>query len=356
MATGRRWLTGLGIGAMVLAVGVFLAVTARGAAEPRGAGLSPGPSPPRPLASPTAAPRFQVGVNIPDVMHYGYAALVPRSTPGEAEADLQALQGMGATIVRLYAADDGISDQETARRLGIFLDAAQRHNISVIVSLVNYYGSHQNPPGMAPDYALTWQGIPYLSHAFFASDYRGAYLRFVRTVVTANRGHPNIYAWEPGNELADSDKPAFLAFMRQTTDLLKTLDPRHAVATGMIQAAQAGFTPAELYGSLPSVDIVTVHPGNGYRGSVIDVDWAVAHGKRAIVEETGISATDNRAARFETELRYWRGQGASAFLLDGFIAKGLPDDGSGDKQLGFDAIWHTDYDQVAAMLRRAARA
>ncbi|HLY66052.1 MAG TPA: hypothetical protein VKU60_11010, partial [Chloroflexota bacterium] len=192
---------------------------------------------------------------------------------------------------------------------------------------------------------------PYLDYQFISGDYKRDYSDFVRTVVQGNKQHPNIYAWEPGSELQDPDKAAFLAMMQDTTRLIKELDPDHPVADGMTEAKQSGFTPDELYPYLPDVDIVTVHPGNGYRESAIDVDWAMSHGKKAIVEENGVSAFDDRTERFRGEMDFWRSKGVSAYLLDGFIAKGLPDTGDGDTVLGFDALWHTDYDQLARLLR-----
>ncbi|MGH2519215.1 MAG: hypothetical protein ACRDF8_05375, partial [Chloroflexota bacterium] len=95
------------------------------------------------------------------------------------------------------------------------------------------------------------------------------------------------------------------------------------------------------------------HPGNGYRGSAGDLDWAIAHHKQGIVEETGFSSIGGRGSRLQTELTYWRRRGATAFLLDAFIARGLSDPGDGDKLLGFDAIWHTDYSQLAAFVHNA---
>ncbi len=293
---------------------------------------------------------MSTGVNIPTISHYGYGDLVPQSTHADIVTDLSAVRNLGGSVLRIEAANDQITADESARRLDELLSKANGYHISVIVSLINYYGPGRNPKGTDGFYTLFWQGIPYLNNDFISSGYKGDYWDFVRTVVSTNKHHSNIYAWEPGNELQDTDKPAFLKFMRETTDFIKTLDPIHPVASGMIEAAQAGYQPDELYSKLPALDIITIHPGNGYRKSVVDVQWALAHNKKAIVEETGISDKTNRAQRFQHEMSYWHDQGVTAILFDGFIAKGLGDNGDGDQTLGLDSIWHQDYREVSALL------
>lgn len=295
---------------------------------------------------------MDVGVNVTGIAHYGYGDFFPRTSDADVDADLAQLEGMGAGVIRVLAAYDGVSAEQSAARLDRFLTRAEQHHISVLVSFINYYGSRQSPPGVARYYTERWQGIPYLNHQFMAEDYQGEYLAFIRTVIGATRQHPNVYAWEPGNELQDSDKQAFLRFMQTTSALIKSLDPGRPVASGMIEARQAAFTPDEFYGQLPDVDMIAIHPGNGYRGSGIDVDWAVAHGRKAIVEETGFAGFDDRTARYAQEIDHWWRRGVSAFILDGFVGKGLPDNGNADNSLGFDTIWHAaDYDGLAGLVR-----
>lgn len=294
------------------------------------------------------------GVNAPGITHFGYGDFLPATTASDVDTSLRELNRMGVTVVRLFPAYDHITAEEAADRLDRFLTKAEAYDISAIVSFINYYDSGHNPAGTSGFYTEHWQGIPYLNHEFMARGYQGAYEDFVRTVVSINRGHTNIYAWEPGNELQDRDPATFIHFMQNVSGLIKSLDPGRPVASGMIEARQAALTPEEMYSQLPDVDIVAIHPGNGYRGSAGDVDWALAHGRKAIVEETGFAGTNDRTARYQHELDYWRTKGVSAFIVDGFIAKGLPDNGQGDTSLGFDTIWHTDYDGIAGLLRAAS--
>lgn len=333
-----------GFGASVLAGFVSVSVAVGGAAGLTGHAA--------PLGSPVwkASHSIAVGANVTGIVHYGYGDFLPAAHSEDVERDLAELERMGASVIRVFAAYDGINAAEAAARLDHFLTQAEQHHIDVLVTFVNYYGSHQNPPGMDRYYTELWQGIPYLNHQFIAEGFRGEYLDFVRTVVQDTRQHRNIYAWEPGNELQDKDKGAFLTFMQEVSHVIKALDPARPVTSGMIEAAQAGFAPAELYGQLPDVDMVAIHPGNGYRTSGKDLDWALAHGRKAIVEETGYGSTANRAADYQREIGYWWMKGAAAFLVDGFVAKGLPDNGNGDSSLGMDTVWHTDYDDLTGVL------
>ncbi|HLY66336.1 MAG TPA: hypothetical protein VKU60_12445, partial [Chloroflexota bacterium] len=198
---------------------------------------------------------FATGANIYAITHYGHSDASPWSSSMDADSDLSALRQMRASVVRVIPAYRGITDEEAARRLGVFLDRAATYNIAVIVSLTNFYGDSQlYPKSTERFYTEQWRGIPYLNDDFFAGGYRAGYLDFVRTVVTANAHRPNIYAWEPGNELQNGDPAAFLNFMRETTDLIRRLDGSHPVADGMTEALQSGFTPVGLYSQLPSVD------------------------------------------------------------------------------------------------------
>ena len=303
----------------------------------------------RPRAGSTAwkwAHPLAVGANVPGLTH------MPRE---DLARYLDEMQRLGFSVVRVYPARADISDDESARRLDALLTAAEARGISVLVPLIDYYNSRRNPAGTDKYYTGYWQTILYLNHDFMAEAYRGRYEDFVRTVVSANRQHRNIYAWEPGNELQDQDPATFLHFMQEVSAVIKHLDPAHPVASGMIESRQASLTPQQMYSVLPDVDIVAIHPGNGYRGSAVDIQWALAHGRKGIVEETGFSSTADRTSELQTELDYWWQMGVSAFLVDSFIARGMPDNGQGDRLLGVDTVWHTDYESIGQALRSAAK-
>lgn len=297
-----------------------------------------------------ATSNFNVGFNIPGIVHYGYGDLLPYSSMGNTDADLSQMHQMGARILRVFVANNRVGHEETARRLDTFLNKASGYGIFVIPSLINYYGdTGYNPQGTDGFYTDNWNGIPLLGQEFFDGGYKGEYENFVRTVVSYNKDHPNIYAWEPGNELKNSNSPGtFINFMSDITSIIKSIDPNHAVATGMINAAHSGLTPDAIYPYLPAVDIITIHSYED-RNGIEDVNWALSNGKGIINEEIGIGGTGDRSDRMRDGLEFWKNSGVSAALQWGFIAKGYGDNGGGDSNFGMDTIWHSDYDQYFAL-------
>lgn len=133
--------------------------------------------------------------------------------------------------------------------------------------------------------------------------------------------------------------------------MIKSLDPSHKIALGMLNTGHTGMTADQLYSNLPDVDIITVHTYNSDRNGTDDVRWAKAHGKMALIEEIGFGGSGDRSSRLKEEINYWKSIGASGVLPWGFIAKGLADNGDGDSAVGFDAIFHSDYDQIFAVLQ-----
>lgn len=285
-----------------------------------------------------ASGNFNVGVNIVGITHSG---------SDEINANLAEIARMGGKIVRVFAAKDQISNDEASQRLDSFLNRAQAYNISVIVSFIDFYGSGYRPQGTESFYTGNFNGIPLLNHDFFASGYKNSYMQFVQTIVSRNKSHSNIYAWEIGNELKDETDPGtFINFMRDVSSTVKRLDPNHSIASGMLNAGHTNLSPDALYGALPDINIVTIHMYNGDRSGTADADWAVANGRTVIDEEAGFSGNGDRSQQMRDEINYWRNHGVSALLQWGFIAKNLGDNGFGDRDFGMDTLWHTDYDNL----------
>lgn len=286
-----------------------------------------------------AAGNFNVGFNIKSATHNSQYN----------DAEFCEIQNMGGKIVRVFAAKNNISDEEAAIRLDQFLAKAASHNISVIVSLIDFYGPGSNPQGTDSFYTRAWNNLRLLNSDFFTNGYKGRYLSFVRTVVSKNKNHPNIYAWEPGNELKDeTNTNAFINFMNDTANTIRSIDSSHKIATGMLKAQHTGLSPDSLYPRLQNIDIITIRsyredpdqPGEA------DVDWAKNHGKIAIVEEFGMQGS-NRGSDIRAKINYWQGRGVTAVLHWGFVPKGSQDTGSGDRTYGMDNIWHrSDYDDL----------
>lgn len=295
-----------------------------------------------------AAPTFSLGFNATGITHYGYNEILPYAPASNIDTDLSEINRMGGKIIRIFVANNKITNEEAARRLDVFLTKAATYNISAIVSFINYYGDTGfNPQGTDKYYTDVWSGIPLLGDGFFAGGYKNEYLPFVQTVISANKNHTNIYAWEIGNELKDNNSSTnYYDFMKDVTDTIKSLDPVHDIATGNLNAGHASLTPEALY-SLPNINIITIHNYNGSHDGLSDAQWGVAHGKKVILEEFGFSNTGDRTNLTKTEIDFWKSQGVSVVLQWGFLGKGMVDNGNGDTLYGMDTIWHTDYDLLA---------
>lgn len=339
--------------------------------------------------APTASSSFKLGVNIPSIADFGYGDMYPvDAKSSDIDSYLQQVQSKGGSIIRIFVANREVDASETARRLNILLDKADQHNISVIISLVDFYGGpwdHQSvitvynntacpgrntptpdisgstvvtckgetktwdqvereliganyasahsPKGMSDYYSIRWNQTALLSHDFFAGGYRNVYKNFVQTVVSSNKNHSNIYAWEIGNELKDdSSRDTFLSFMQDMSSYIKNLDPNHKISAGFISAGHPGFTPDSLYPNLPNIDIITVHTYSEDHSGAADIAWANQHNKEGIVEEIG-------GPGLSSEVNYWKNQGAKAILVWDFSDfMGLP---SG--VLGISSDYPTDF-------------
>lgn len=239
-----------------------------------------------------AAPKdkFMIGMNTRGAIHYGYGDILPQTKMEEIDATLSEIHRMGGSIVRVYVANNKIGAEESARRLDSFLTKAQQYDIYVIPSLIDFYSTGFNPQGTDSYYTTEWNGLKTLNDSFFNEGYKEQYLTYVKTVVNANKHHPNIFAWEPGNELKnDASSTNFVNFLKTVSAEIKTIAPSHSITTGMINAAHAGLQPDQLYPNIPQIDIIGIHKYNNDQQGEVDIDWALQNGKRSIVEEVGFS-------------------------------------------------------------------
>jgi hypothetical protein len=301
-------------------------------------------------ATPTS---FQVGVNVSGITHYGYGDILRFASASDADADLAALASMRGSLVRVFVGNRFIGDAEAAQRLAKFLQQAATYHVRVVATLIDVYASGFFPQGVDRYYTDPWNGTFLLNHAFFAGGYKERYLPFVRAVVTANRGNPNLYAWEYGNELKDAANPqSLISFMNDVGATIRGIDPGVPISTGMLNAAHTGLTPSMLYPLLSFTDIISIHAYGGTAGRE-DLAWAQVNGKRAFIGEYGLGRIDDRSSEVASDVAYWKAAGAEAFLQWGFIAKGLDDNGNGDRLYGMDTIWHVDYDRLASVYEQA---
>ncbi len=321
-----------------------------------------------PIALPSMqlASNFAVGFNVYGMVHFNYVDTYPQMVANAQDVTLKEIQGMGGKVARVFVANSLITDEEAARRLDVLLTKAETYGVQLIVALVDshldpkrapvLYGNF--PSGTDSYYTYIGQSSCCLlaNNDFYNSpQYRTRYLKFIQTVINANKHHPNIYAWEPGNELEIGDyrtKDVVINFLNFALAAVKAADPTRLVSTGMIGATYRGFS----FGDLSNFDIITLHAYNGDRRGTVDADWAKAHGKKFIVEEIGYVAlnnTINRRAQLTAEIEFWRQYGASAVLQWALIPRNMQCCG-GDNRFGMDTVWHGDYDDLFAMFKTIA--
>lgn len=318
--------------------------------------------------------------------------------PTDIDLGLVEIQKMNGTLVRLFVANNQISDMEAAQRLGVFLEKAEKYNISAIPVFIDYhggpwdpqnmieayinascpenpgsvllnqdnvticggktkiwpelqrellgagYGNGHNPEGI-DEYYIRQGNYGILSNDFFTKG-RERFKTFIKTVITENKYHPNIYAWEVGNELR-SEPEEFINFMQDITSYIKSLDPQRKIASGMADVHLTSLTPEEFYPRIPYLDVVTIHPYDGDRTGVADLRWAVWNGKIALVEELGFPG-ENRSEKYRNEIAFWKSLGASGVLPWGFVPKGFIHGNPVDR--GFDPKY-PDYDNIYLVLK-----
>ncbi len=293
-----------------------------------------------------------VGANVRGITHYGHNDALPYSTASQIELNLSDVQGMNGKVIRAFVAYNGIGATETGNRLGAVLDAAETHNITVIVALTDFYGATPfHPKGDDGYYAKDLNGYTVLDHAFFASGYQQNYKPQVLALVQRFKNHPAIFAWELGNEIRDatfsnSSPATFTAFCKDMASAIHAADPNHMIAVGEISAmAGSGMTQAQaqtLYGD-PDISFLTIRSYDGT--SYDDTSFAASLGKPIIVEEAGFDSSkySDRPSATAGDLSKWFGKGVRGYLQWGYMPSAT-DNGDGDGIHGMDKAIHNDWD------------
>lgn len=279
-----------------------------------------------------AAHRF-IGANMRGLVHYGDTAIYPYSTPQDAETQLNDAQAMGAGVVRAFVPHHDIDVNEATNRLCRTLDVARRHNIRLILAMIDYYSATGlYPPGDGDKYSGG-----YLSHEFFNSQYTQNYLPYARALAQRFQGDPAIFSWELGNEIKDpADMDGFITFADDASKALRAVDAHHLISVGS-QGGQDGalrLAPdlaRRLY-SLRNINFLTMHPyvagtSDGHQDD--DTPTAFLVQKPSVVEEAGYEAEScaprgGRAACASQEMDYFFGRGSQGHMPWGFVGPSTP--------------------------------
>lgn len=295
-----------------------------------------------------------IGVNLRGLPHFGTPQL-PYAPISSIESELDAAQGMGVRVIRVFAAANDADHGTVAARLGRVLDGAAARGMWVIAALTDFYPTGLFPRGDDGMFGLSGDGYTILSADFFRSGYRTNYLPWVREVVSRYASHPAVFAWELGNEIkCDPDHGAFFAFVDDVAGTIRSLAPRHLITIGMITARWLSDGEARDLYRRSTIDFLTLHDYNAAH-LFTDFERSVAAdvGKPLILEEAGFESGD-RAAAVDADIRFNVDTGGlRGYMQWGFMAS-LTDNGNGDRQFGMDRVFHSDWDALHAVYRAAA--
>ena len=155
--------------------------------------------------------------------------------------DLAYARWLGGGIIRVFGTDsnglqhwDGTRLGERIAEIAPMLRAA---HLRLIVAFVN---NHQAVPGELDASAGWMDNYLQLLLPFYTANWRGAYLEFVRDLVStvqSNDAQDVIFAWELGNELHTPVQPdALLPFVTEASAEVRALDPVTPILPGTMGA------------------------------------------------------------------------------------------------------------------------
>lgn len=296
-----------------------------------------------------------VGMNIRGLVHYGGGdGALPYTSLSHIDENLAGAANMGCRVIRVFAANRNLTNQQAVDRLGYALDRADAYGLKLIIALTDFYPTPFHPAGDDGYYTPNPWGWTVLNHAWFAGGYEQNYTPYVTLAVSTYKNHPAVFAWQLGNEIADqTSADTHDAFVAAMAAHIKSIDPDHMVSIGMLSLAHIpGYTTQRgvtLY-SNPNLDFITAHR---YNSDDQAIDFAVRDsvGKPLVVSEAGcdtnvvgdrVSFTNGRIAYFVDT------RGARGYMNWGYQAQSF-DIGDGDNVYGIDRYAHRDYNALTAL-------
>jgi hypothetical protein len=327
-----------------------------------------------------------IGVNLRGLAHYGNDTFNKwENRPAQKEdqhKQLAEARRMGARVVRLFLAARDAPPQEVGERLTGVLKVLESDNLLqdmyLILCFTDIYKNTPFHPQGDDDFYESQHGWELLNRAWFEGGYTKNYLPFVEHIVRTFHHHPQIFAWEIGNELKLMTGPQyrrlFIKFNHDVANHIAQIDPsNHLITTGLLSTRHADLgTPGalQLYSS-PHISFVTNHIYNGgfdYTAGC-RVGDKIGHGddssvaqhpsirKPLIVEEAGYDAERQSPARGQDaaeDMRRWFDEkGARGYMQWAFMSGG--NIGDGDSCRGMDQALHTDWDSLYTAYKDRAR-
>jgi hypothetical protein len=290
------------------------------------------------VGEPAAVPAAAARISAADPLNGGFLlvnnhGMLFHSDVSDIQEDVAYARWLGSGIVRVFATDNNGLHRWDGTRVGARIAEVapilRAAHVRLIVAFVN---NHRAVPGEVPASEGWMDSYMQLLLPFYTSNWRGAYLQFVRDLVTAveSRGARDvIFAWELGNELHTPRQPdALVAFLTDAAREVRALDPVTPLLPGTmganhVEPGNANSSIARwLYCDAP-VDAYTLHAYDWVsrqRPGDMPIDWDLdnilsqpcPNGRNlpVIVEELGTSralpgvyAADDERGRLQQELR-----------------------------------------------------
>ncbi len=171
--------------------------------------------------------------------------------------DFKIIKDSGLNSIRIFVQYDDFGkadiDKEKLEKLRLTLDAAEENGLKVVVTLFDFYGDYS---------VLNW--TLNMHHA--------------KTIISGLKDHKAIIAWdiknEPNLDFDSRGKVNVISWLDNMIDLVKSIDPNHAVTIGWSNVQSASILNDK-------VDFVSFH----YYENIEILDLAVENLKKEVGEK-----------------------------------------------------------------------
>ncbi|WP_415375640.1 cellulase family glycosylhydrolase [Patiriisocius sp. Uisw_017] len=171
--------------------------------------------------------------------------------------DFKIIKDSGLNSIRVFVQYDDFGkadiDKEKLEKLRLTLDAAEENGLKVVVTLFDFYGDYS---------VLNW--TLNMHHA--------------KTIISGLKDHKAIIAWdiknEPNLDFDSRGKVNVISWLDNMIDLVKSIDPNHAVTIGWSNVQSATILKDK-------VDVVSFH----YYEDIETLDLAIENLKKEVGEK-----------------------------------------------------------------------
>jgi endo-1,4-beta-mannosidase len=202
---------------------------------------------------------------------------------GEVREEFAVIRDLGMTVVRIFLlwddwqpSPDAVSP-DCLKNVVTVADIAAENGLGLDVT---FFTGHMSGPNWSPRWLLDanapvpsrWVRQVVSSGQVVTGGYRNPYTDpvaldaerlLLRTVVSALKDHPAVWMWNLGNEpdlfALPPDAAAGRAWVREMTQLIKSIDPNHPVTCGLHSASlleDNGLRVNQVYGE---TDVAVMH-------------------------------------------------------------------------------------------------